>query len=392
MKPRAPRTATTRHVTEINRTAILDVLREHGPLSRRDLQERTGLGSATVERLCSALIEEGTVELAGQVRSSVGRPSTLLRFASSVHAVIAVDVTEYTARGRLINLGGVTLYEERLTFDTDAGDAGAARVDGLLRLIDRLTSGRTGVTSPIVAVGITVPGIVHAGVVSKAVELDWRELPLAEIVSARCGLPVHVENDANATAYGEWTSGALADAPSAVALVLGARLSAGIINEGHLYRGHRSAAGEIGFLLTSSASFARYFTEQGDVESSLAARVHPFAVREGLHGKRIGPAFRAMMARCRAGDSEATRARDEFFDSIALVFVAISVVLSPQVIVLAGAFAQYSEESAEQLTRRLVGRIPWVPRIAVSELGFDAAITGVSALTIEHARTATYLA
>ena len=80
MKQRAPRTATTRHVTEINRTAILDVLREHGPLSRRDIQQRTGLGSATIERLCSALIEEGAVEPAGQVRSSVGRPSTLLRF------------------------------------------------------------------------------------------------------------------------------------------------------------------------------------------------------------------------------------------------------------------------------------------------------------------------
>ncbi|MFF4211307.1 ROK family protein [Streptomyces sp. NPDC001796] len=392
MNRRAPRTATTRHVTEINRTAILDVLREHGPLSRRDIQERTGLGSATIERLCSALIEEGAVELAGQVRPSVGRPSTLLRFASSARAIVAVDVTEYTARGRVVNLGGTTLYEESQTFDLDGGDAGSVRLNGLLHLVDRLTSPQTGVTAPIVAVGITVPGIVHSGVVSKAVELDWREVPLADIVSARCGLPIHVENDANATAYGEWTSGALAGAHSAVALVLGARLSAGIINEGHLYRGHRSAAGEIGFLLNSTASFARYFPEQGDVESSLAAQVLPFAAREGLHGRRIGPAFRAMMACCRAGDSEAARARDEFFDSIALALVALSVVLSPQVIVLAGAFAQYSEESAEQLTRRLVGRIPWVPRIAVSELGFDAAITGVSALTIEHARSATYLA
>lgn len=392
MKPRAPRTATTRHVTQINRTAILDVLREHGPLSRRDIQERTGLGSATVERLCSALMEEGAVEVAGQMRSSVGRPSSLLRFASSARAIMAVDVTEYTARGRVVNLGGTTLHEESLTFDLDGTDDGAARIDGLLQLVDRLASAQTGVTSPIASVGITVPGIVHAGVVSKAVELDWRELPLADIVSARCGLPVHVENDANATAYGEWSSGALGDAHSAVAFVLGARLSAGILNDGHLYRGHRSAAGEIGFLLASSASFARYFTEQGDIESSLAAQVLPFAAREGLHGRRIGPAFRAMMARCRAGDSEAARARDEFFDLMALTLVAISVVLSPQVIVLAGAFAQYSGESAEQLSRRLVGRIPWVPRIAVSELGFDAAITGVSALTIEHARSATYLA
>ncbi|HZP15142.1 MAG TPA: ROK family transcriptional regulator, partial [Nocardioides sp.] len=338
MKARAPRTATTRHVTEINRTAILDVLRERGPLSRRDIQQHTGLGSATVERLCSALIEEGVIEVAGQVRSSVGRPSSLLRFASSVRAIMAVDVTEYTARGRLVNLGGATLYEESLTFALDGADAGAARIDGLLDLVDRLTSPRTGVTAPIIAVGITVPGIVHAGVVSKAVELDWREVPLAEIVSARCGLPVHVENDANATAYGEWTSGALAESQSLVALVLGARLSAGIINEGHLYRGHRSAAGEIGFLLTSSASFAHYFPEQGDIESSLAEQVLPFAAREGLHGKRIGPAFRAMMGRCRAGDEQASQARDEFFDSIALAFVAISVVLSPQVIVLAGAF------------------------------------------------------
>lgn len=392
--PRAPRTATTRHVTEINRTAIIDVLRADGPLSRRDIVKRTGLGSATVERLTTALIEEGTIELAGQVRSSVGRPSSLLRFAPAVRVVAAIDVTEYMARGRLVDLGGTTLYEESVAFGLDDTDPGAARVDGLLRFVEKLTSKETGVKSPVVAVGVAVPGIVDNGVVSKAVELDWHELPLAEIMSGRCGLPVYVENDANATAFGEWTYGAAAGTGNAVALVLGARISAGIINEGRLYRGDRSAAGEIGFLLTSRSSFARYFTEQGDVESSLAARVLPFAEQEESvrPGKRIGPAFRAMMARCGADDTEAARAREEFFDSIALVFVALSVVLAPQVIVLAGAFAQYSEESASELTKRLAGRIPWVPRIAASVLGFDAAIIGVSALTIEHARTATYLA
>jgi predicted NBD/HSP70 family sugar kinase len=392
--PRAPRTATTRHVIEINRTAIIDVLRAHGPLSRRDIVKRTGLGSATVERLTAALIDEGAIELAGQVRSAVGRPSSLLRFAPSVQVVAAVDVTEYTARGRLVDLGGSTLYEESLAFNLAGSDPGAARVDGLLQFVKKLTSKETGVKSPVVAVGIAVPGIVDKGVVSKAVELDWHELPLAEIVSGRAGLPVYVENDANATAFGEWTYGAITGAHNAVALVLGARISAGIINEGRLYRGDRSAAGEIGFLLTSTASFTRYFTEQGDIESSLAARVLPFAQQEESvrPGRRIGPAFRAMMARCSADDAEAMQAREDFFDSIALAFVALSVVLAPQVIVLAGAFAQYSEESASELTKRLAGRIPWVPRIVASDLGFDAAITGVSALTIERARTATYLA
>ena len=259
------------------------------------------------------------------MRSSVGRPSSLLRFAPSVQVVAAVDVTEYTARGRLVDLGGTTRHEESLTFDLADVDPGAARVNGLLRFVERLTSKETGVKSPVVAVGITVPGIVDRGVVSRAVELDWHELPLAEIVSSRCGLPVYVENDANATAFGEWTYGASTGAHNAVALVLGARISAGIINEGRLYRGDRSAAGEIGFLLTSTASFTRYFTEQGDIESSLAARVLPFAqLEESVRpGKRIGPAFRAMMALCGADDAEATQAREEFFDSIALAFVAL---------------------------------------------------------------------
>ena len=188
--PRTPRTATTRHVIEINRTAIIDVLRADGPLSRRDIVKRTGLGSATVERLTAALIDEGAIEVAGQVRSSVGRPSFLLRFAPSVQIVAAVDVTEYTARGRLVDLGGTTLHEESLTFDLADADPGAARLDGLLRFVERLTSNQTGVKSPVVAVGITVPGIVDKGVVSKAVELDWHELPLAEIVSGRADLPV----------------------------------------------------------------------------------------------------------------------------------------------------------------------------------------------------------
>jgi hypothetical protein len=69
----------------------------------------------------------------------------------------------------------------------------------------------------------------------------------------------------------------------------------------------------------------------------------------------------------------------------------VTVVLAPSVIVLAGAFAQYSRLSAGEITRRLVGRIPSVPSIVPSRLGFDAAITGIGDLAIERARKATYL-
>jgi predicted NBD/HSP70 family sugar kinase len=107
--------------------------------------------------------------------------------------------------------------------------------------------------------------------------------------------------------------------------------------------------------------------------------------------RRIGPAFRRMMAAVEAGDEQAEAARDAFFDDIGLICAAISVVIAPSIIVLGGAFAQYSELSVEQLSRRLIGRIPSPPRLAASALRFDAAITGISALAIERAREATYL-
>lgn len=388
----APRTATTRHVMEINRTAILDLLRAGGPLSRRDIRKRTGLGSATVERLCSALIEEGIVEIGGIDRSSPGRPSSLLRYVSGQRAVIAIDVNINNARGRIVDVGGMVLFEASEYFDFTGVNPATARLDGLLRLVDLLVSSTTGVTAPLAAIGITLPGITHDGVVANSTELEWRDLPLARIVSDRASLPVHVENDANATAYAELLQGAARGHESAVALVLGAGIGAGIVNEGRIYRGHNSTAGEVGYLLTSPESFGRYFTNQGDMEAKVSGAVLGYSQQPADHvDRRIGPGFRAMMALAESGDAHAMHARDEFFDNLALTCAAIAVVLAPSIMVLAGAFAQYSAVSAEQLTKRLAGRIPSAPSIVPSALGFDAAITGMSELTIDQARDATYL-
>ncbi len=84
------RTATTRDVTQVNRTAILDALRVHGPLSRRQIQDRTGLSSATVERLCNALLAEKLIAIDGLQRAGTGRPSHLYRFAGGSRVIAAV--------------------------------------------------------------------------------------------------------------------------------------------------------------------------------------------------------------------------------------------------------------------------------------------------------------
>jgi predicted NBD/HSP70 family sugar kinase len=379
-------------VTAVNRTAILDLLRSSGPLSRRAIGQRTGLSSATVERLCQALLEDGAIVHGGVDRSSTGRPSHLLKYVADIRTVAAIDMTENNARGRIIDLSGNVLYESYEPFMFHGTNASTARLDGLLVLVDRLTSEETGSSAPLTGMGIALPGITHDGVVVNAIELDWLGVPVARILAERTGLPVLAENDANATAYSELLHGAARNAESAVALVLGTGIGAGIVSEGRIHRGAGSVAGEVGYLLTSSHSFSRYFTDLGDVEGTISAEIRPYMQPSDGHlDRRIGPAFRAMMKLVEQGDPEAIRARDEFFDNIALICAATAVVVAPSVIVLAGAFAQYSALSAEQITRRLVGRIPSVPEIVPSRFGFDAAITGIGDLAIERARTATYL-
>ena len=357
------RTATTRTVTEINRTAVLQALQVRGPLSRRQLVSATGLSPATVERLCSALLREGLVARAGLDRSSGGRPSALMRFAGESRLVAAVEVTSAGARGQLRDLDGATVHEESLPFDPAAGGSGGsaptARLDGALRLVDVLVERAAASGRRLLGVGLSVPGVVSGagGTVTRTVELGWHEVALGQIVQARTGLRTRVENDANAVAYGEWSRGAAAGAESAAALVVGAGVGAGIVAGGEVLRGARSAAGEVGYLLTRTGALGSYYADQGDLEQRLA-------------GARAG----------------------ERMDLLALACAALCTVVDPQVLVLAGALGEDAEHVAKELRDRLLGRVPTVPDLVGGALGADAALTGVAELTAREVRGLTYLA
>ncbi|MDO9589785.1 MAG: hypothetical protein Q7J04_01410, partial [Microcella sp.] len=108
------RTATTRTVPEINRTAILSTLQRRGALSRAQLRVETGLSPATIERLCTALLAENLIAPCGLERSSGGRPSSLFRFAGEGRVIAALEVTAGFVRGLLIDLEGTVVCDETL--------------------------------------------------------------------------------------------------------------------------------------------------------------------------------------------------------------------------------------------------------------------------------------
>src|SRR5947207_12199195 len=96
--------ATTRDLRRQNRSVLLTTLYLHGPLSRHELGQHTGLSAATVSTVTGELVDEGLIMEAGQVESDGGRPRVLLRVNPRYGNVIGIDVGETGVRMELFDL------------------------------------------------------------------------------------------------------------------------------------------------------------------------------------------------------------------------------------------------------------------------------------------------
>ena len=102
----------------------------------------------------------------------------------------------------------------------------------------------------VTAVGVGAAGFVDArrSIVLFAPNLAWRDEPLRSDLENRLGLPVVIENDANAAAWGEFTYGAAEDVQDSLLVTVGTGVGGGIVLNGELYRGAFGVAAEIGHM------------------------------------------------------------------------------------------------------------------------------------------------
>ncbi len=374
-------TATNADVTRINRTAILDALRTAGPLGRAELVAATGLASATVHRLCARMVDEG---LLGVERDTggVGRPTHRYRHLGEARTVVAVDVTSAIARGALIDLDGETRHTETQQLQDAGGHLTASsRLEGVGVLAERLIRIAAEIGSPAQGIGLSVPGVVDVhGAVSDSVELGWNGVAVRDALQTRTGLPVVVENDANAVTIGEWTHGAGQGTGDLAALVFGIGVGAGIVSGDRLVRGAGAAAGEIGYLITDPQAFSQPRPTGGDLETRVLAL--------GGAGGAEASTMSVLDDESASGGADAER----LLDHIAMSVAALSVILDCRVVILAGRLPRRTDLLVGGVTRRLEGRIPRPPAVVVGALGEDAALVGIGQLTIDHVKGAVYLA
>lgn len=160
--------------------------------------------------------------------------------------VIAADLG-----GTFLRAGVVTADREILHQVTRlVGDRrGASQIEPLIRetLVETYAWTRANRVAP-EGVGLAVPGLIDGahGRIRYSTNLDVRDLAVAEVVRAVVPLPIVVENDVRAAAWGEWRWGAGRGASSVALLSAGTGIAAALVSGGRLYRGAAGAAGELG--------------------------------------------------------------------------------------------------------------------------------------------------
>lgn len=309
---------------------------------------------------------------------------------------IGIDLGGTNIKGGVCDAAGRLVA--RHAVETQAERGADAVIERMAALVDALRAQASLKTSEVVGVGLGAPGpLSHAeGVVFNAPNLPgWVNVPVRERLARACGLPVVLENDANAAAFGEFTAGAGRDVDSLVMLTLGTGIGGGIVLDGQLWRGAGGSAAEIGHSIIVPDGRPCPCGQAGCLEryasaNAVAERLVE-AVRAGEESS-LGPdvsAGRALDARDvlrarAAGDALAARIWDETCRYLALGCLNIEHVLDPDLIVLAGGLINAGETLLEP-TRTWFHQCRWSltePRakIALARLGTDAGVIGAAAL------------
>ena len=262
----------------------------------------------------------------------------------------------------------------------------ATPVSDRLSLVDAIVSLARDLADehPVEAVGVGVAGLVdRAGEnVRFAAHLPFRDEPLRREVATAVGLPVVVDNDANAGGWAEARFGAARGAQDAVFVAVGTGIGGAIIIDGQLRRGWQGASGEIGHLIVerdgrpcpcgSRGCWEQYGSGRALVRAAEAAG---FDVPHGA----------AVTAAAVAGDERAHRVLEEIGGWVGIGIAGLVAVLDPEVVVVGGGVSAagelFLEPTRESFRTYLTARAHRrEPPVLLAALGPDAGLIGAADL------------
>jgi predicted NBD/HSP70 family sugar kinase len=361
------------------------------PISRADVAAATGLTKATVSTLVDELLGGGLlVEVDPPPRTGSGRPAIGLRLAAKGPAGLGVEITVDAIATCVVDLTGAVRVALRQVADQREREPGAVLADAAALAADALATARSEGVEP-AGLAVAVPGLVSDGVVRLAPNLGWREVNVAAAFTDG-GLPgpPSVENGASLAALGELQ--AIGDGGASFLYINGeADIGAGVVLNGHLHRGSRGYAGELGHVTIRPDGPRCRCGARGCLQTYASLDV--ILAAAGLDGAPLA----RLAALARAGAHPALMALDEAGTALGVAAADAVNLLDVETVVLGGGYALLAPWLIGPLEREIADRVTahqWAPVTArASTHGESATVMGAANSIVRaiHAAPATYL-
>lgn len=239
------RRATRSTPRRINRQIVLNLIREHQPISRAEVARKMGVGRGMVTSLVDELLEAGEIYEGVSSGSARGRRPKPLYIRTEDRHVLAVDVRFTRTYLMLADFGGGEIAKDSFPTPRLPDEVVAEVTRRGRQLLDSHGSTRCE------GVGVVVPGMVNrrSGRVLNAPQLGWRDVDFREALSAALDLPVYLENAPYACALAQlWLNPPGNAGDNFVYVTVSDGVGAGVVVRGQVLRGHSDAAGEFGHI------------------------------------------------------------------------------------------------------------------------------------------------
>lgn len=374
-------------IRDINKKIVLNYVRDRSPISRADIARETALQRSTVSAIVEDLQKENLIEEIGTGDSTGGRKPTLLKLKTGIPVAVGVDITPSQTTIAVADLAGNILEQE--TFDTSSSMEKMNR-----EIIGRIEKLSAKYPKAELEVGISVPGIADqiSGNVIFVPYFHWNDWNIAQLITDETGLPVKIENDANAISLAELWFGREETRKTSnfITVLVAEGIGTGIIFEGQIYRGENGAAGEFGHMIVGggkapvkcSCGSDDCWEARASEKATVARYVQRIAGENSVTNVKNFP---ELVESAKSGDQTAIDAIKETAHYLAIGISNLIIGISPKKVIVSGLITQIwdlIDEELEKVSQRSVrGDLPKI-KIIASSLGDKPTLLGALSLVL----------
>lgn len=229
---------------------ILDVIKSYGPISKREIQEKTNLSWGHISQVTKNFLEEGYIEIS-EKELTAGRARELLDISQTKNYFIGIDLTNNRIRTVVTNMKGTVIEEGR--YDWKAKEATGV-IDELFDVLDEMIAKYS--RNNILGIGFGLKGVVDSekgeSVYMAGID-NWNNIPLKKLIEEQYGIETVVRHDPDCLMYSECHLGRLKNQDVKNAFLVTYNFEVGIgmsiMINGEIYNGYQNRAGEIGFTI-----------------------------------------------------------------------------------------------------------------------------------------------